>query len=269
MLDADDYEILEKLRISDDYERRHVERIHILITTVIIASYFTPTLQNLISNENVRTYTDALLVISIIYLVIRLIDITIPVRELNDWLDLAFGFIAPLGFLISVLGYLFSVTVANFEITLTRLQLLVVGIGAVFISFILAIIRTRYKRQQKNIWNQIEDEISNLSEVEEYIANNPEKIQEGLIWERTSLGNDMGVDFIGSNNLNNPVGGVVKLRRVDSPLVQKIGGMLQSNQDLDRIILITNQEPTDPAKKALENYRIDLVQIDLDVQKKA
>jgi len=103
-MDTDDVVWLaSQLRIVDDRERRHVERIHILITTAIIASYFTPTAQDLISSEGISQYTDLLVSISVLYLSIRLIDTTVPIRDLHSVLDWLFGFIAPLGFLMSVL----------------------------------------------------------------------------------------------------------------------------------------------------------------------
>ncbi|MCD2204513.1 hypothetical protein [Halobacterium sp. KA-6] len=125
--------LLDALKISDVEERRHVERIHILVTTAIIASYFTPVARELVKTENIGEYTEGLVILSIVYLALRLIDITIPIQQLDQRLATGLRILSPILFLVAVLLYLLLafITVAGITISTpvaAMLAIMIIGI---------------------------------------------------------------------------------------------------------------------------------------------
>jgi hypothetical protein len=251
-MDTDDIVWLaNQLRIADDRERRHVESIHILITTAIIASYFTPTAQTLISSKGISRYTDALVGISVLYLSLRLVDITVPIRDLHTFLDWLFGFIAPLGFLTSVLGYLTVVFLTIYEIPATEALLSSVSLSIAIVSVLLSIYQIQYKKSRgtKSSTSLRETAI----EFEDYIYENPELIEEGLTWhERDSIG-AIRTDFTGTDQQGNTVYGEAKIGSIDRTRISQTILHIIDNIDSGRLLIITNSNPRSSAEDAIQS----------------
>jgi len=269
---SDIYEIIDEVQVSNSEERRHVERIHVLITTAIIASYFTPIAQSLILTQGIGDYTRYLVVVSVVYLAIRLVDITVPVRELHQILDVSFGVLAPLGFLVSVIGYLVVAFISILEVPITRQESFVLAVCVLLLSVCLAILQWQQGTKEEAVENQVKSAISKGIEFEEYILNHPEKIEKGLKWEEEQVNfqPNRRVDFVGSDADGKRVYAEAKLGRLSTARLKESTNLLQSSGNSGRRILITNEPLPASAKNWLAKsndsaqYPVEVKQIDFN-----
>lgn len=241
-------DIVEKLIVSDDQERRHIERIHILITTLIIASYFTNPFQNFIKINDIKIYSDIITMISIFYLTFRLIDITIPLRDLDRRIFRLFNFFAPVGFLISVLGYLSLTIISILKIKISIIILTVLIASILIFSVLLSLVSIKYEADEKE-----QTHMGGL-EYEEYVLDNLDKIESGLELERTPLGNGPYVDFTGSDAFGNKIVVEVKRTLVDTRVVSQIETIARAESP-DRLLIVSDRDATRTAKQRIEDAK--------------
>jgi hypothetical protein len=260
--------LLEYLNVADTEERRHVERIHILVTTAIIASYFTPVARELIKTENIGQYTEFLVGLSIVYLGLRLFDITLPIQEVNQRLATGFQIFSPVLFLFAVICYLFLVFLTVLGVTVS---LPVAGAFAiVVINFISAVAFQSYRNgpilDRSTQRNTSSDSAVGrvISEVVlgEYVAEHPEEVEEGLTWDQGEWRSPGGVsiDVRGTDRHGSAVYGEIKHGAVTQ---DRVGPVLRLFGDVhDRKFLITNGNVTPRAKEELAEADIEIKHVD-------
>lgn len=256
--------VVEELRVSDAEERRHIERIHILLTTAIIASYFTPIAQRMVSIRNIGGYTDSLVVISMIYLSLRLIDITIPLRKLHNKLDLIFGFIAPLGFLLSILGYLGVAFVTAVGIRISSNQAALVAISIVLVSVGLSSIRIRYDSSDPSEKKEFGSIIERIAEFENYVYENPNQVESGLTWDSIEMSPHRAntrTDLIGTDSNDKKIYGELKLGDINASRARNVIDFVDNLGDDGRVLLITNGKVTTTAEELLASKSIEVKEI--------
>lgn len=271
MMELDDILwVIDELRVSDAEERRHIERIHILLTTAIIASYFSPTAQEVVSTQNIRFYTDSLMFISLIYLVFRLIDVTIPIRNFHKVLDVIFGVFAPLGFLISILGYLALAFIAIFGLNISSAQLAVIAVSVLIISLQLAILKVKHESEEENNKETMDSVFGRAMEFRDFVYRNPERIEDGLEWEYHEKNKDSVhpvVDLVGKDKEGNQVYGELKLGNIGSNRARRVVDILSEIPDESRALLITNGSLMGSAKAILDAESIEVKRVQMNLSK--
>lgn len=273
-MDIDDLLVIaEELRISDADQRRHVENIHIAITTLIIASFVTPAVQDTIQELNIEFHTNILFSVAIVYLAVRLIDTTIPIRRYHNGLDWIFGFIAPLGFLFSVLTYLMFLGVAVFDISISATEASVIVIIAVIVSVGLAALNSKYgeKDTESSVSRQSIQRV--VMDFESYVFNNPEVVEPGLSWEAfESREGQILVDLVGRDEDGRIVYGELKLGDIDiqraSTVVRQYNSLFGEREpDEERFLLITNGEISNFARQIIDEYSIEIKRVDYEIDR--
>ena len=261
-MDFDDFLYLaDEMNISDDSERRHRDSVHIIVVTAIVASYLNPKTQEIIKASNLETITQHLVILSIGYLAIRLIDTTVPIRKIHQYFEYAFRIIAPLGFLVSILVYLTIVTISisNWQISDSTKNGLLVLSGIV--SVLIAIVSiTAESDQSKSSAKSIH---RHAIDFENYVYENPDLVEEGLEW--TEIESD-GVDLVGIDRKGNRVLAELKMGYLSKERLVNIRNMIAHNvSDFDRLLVITNGEghATPPSMVAFD---VEIVEVEYDIE---
>lgn len=267
--------LLDALKISDVEERRHVERIHILVTTAIIASYFTPVARELVKTENIGEYTEGLVILSIVYLALRLIDITIPIQQLDQRLATGLRILSPILFLVAVLLYLLLafITVAGITISTPVAAMLAIMLIGIISAMAFESYRNGPVLGQSVYRSTTSDSgvgrlISGVL-LGEYVADHPEEIEEGLQWDQLEERVPGGVtaDLKGTDKHGTTVYGEVKHGTVTQ---QHVGSLLEIFDGIsERKLLITNGNVLSKAEETLTEADIEIKQIDYNPEDSA
>lgn len=271
-MDVDDLlAITEELRVSDAEQQRHIESIHIAVTTLIIASFFTPAVQDSINQLGVESHTNVLFVVSVVYLAIRLVDVTIPIRRMSGYADTLFTFIAPLLFVAILITYLtyIAIAVLNVQIS-TNKATIIAGIG-LLISIILSTLNYKSGGGEPIESNSYHSTVNKAMDFQQLVFDHPEIIESGLKWVRQeSMIGRIAVDLIGEDSDGEVVYGELKFGDLDRRRSEYVVSQYESligreSADDGRFLLITNGKVSESAKRILEDYDIEIVNIDIDV----
>lgn len=255
-----------------DQRRRHTESIHIIFATAVIGSYFTGQFQKFITTQNITFITNIFASLSVVYVILKLGEITLRDSFQPYGSSFIFGFLSPLIYIVAVFGYL--LVVVSEMMGLSKFISLELGktiaIGLVFISIPYALFE--FKRYMEIRKYSINKEGSTGEKFEKLIARFPTIVEKGLTvsMEQPTIQSadaNIRLDYIGEDNEGNTV--LIEAKTGDMSVerakytIELINNARNSGSfDIDRSIVAHTEEIYGEPKDLFERENIELIKVD-------
>lgn len=266
-------ELKEAIKDSNQAQkRRHTESVHIIFASAVVGSFFTQPFQSFIANQNLEHITNIFVSLSIVYVILKLSEITLRDTFQPFGTTIVFGFLSPILYVVSVFGYLLVVfsEVVGFSRELTPNTIILFITLLFVISLPYAVIEFK---KHVDVWNySIKYSNKPGLRFEQLLEKTPSIIEDGLSMsiEQPRIRYDnsqIRLDYIGEDSEGNTVLIEAKLGEISANRAQYTAELIDTALSkgefkIDRAIVAYAGNVSKEAEEIFESKGIELVEVD-------
>jgi hypothetical protein len=266
-------ELKEAIEDSNSAQRRrHTENIHIIFASAVVGSFFTQPFQDFISSQGLEYITDIFVSLSVVYIILKLSEITLRDSFQPYGSSVVFGLLSPIIYIVAVFGYLLVVfpEITGVSKYLTPSTAVLITVVLIVISIPSAL--NEFKKYI-DIWRYSIDNSNDSGERFEKLLNKvPSLIEDGLTItiEQPTIRTDdaqLRLDYIGEDAEGNTVLIEAKTGDIFVDRAQYTINLLNNAKksgrfNIDRVIIAYPGSIPDESRNIFDKEEIELVQVD-------
>lgn len=251
--------------------RRHTENIHMIFASVVVGSFFTQPFQEFITTQGLIYSTNIFVSLSVIYIIVKLSEITLRESFHSYILSIIFGFLSPLIYVVAVFGYLIVVfsEIIGFSgyITIEATRSIIVMLFVISVPYALF----EFKKHIDTWKYSIENSNNAGERFEKLLKKVPSIIESGLTLNieqpmvRTGDAR-LSLDYIGEDAEGNTVLIEAKTGDISAERAQYTVKLVNEarkakNSETDRVIIVHTGKVQKESKSMFDEEGIELQKV--------